>query len=229
MNEEIVTILEKVKQEGRGALLEHEAKEVLKLLEITLPPSKLVNSKEEAIKAFNELGKNVVMKLMSPQVLHKTDMGAVEIGINNEEKVGQVYDDFITRFSNVEIAGILIEQMVNKGTEIIIGSQIDKTFGPVIIVGPGGIFVEALKDVVFRMCPCTKEQALSAIEDIKTQKLLNGFRGLAPVDREKLADLMVKLSELAWEYRDYIKEMDINPIIANEEGIYPVDARIILK
>ncbi|UJG42099.1 MAG: acetate--CoA ligase family protein [Candidatus Heimdallarchaeum aukensis] len=229
MNVQIKEIFEKVKSENRKALLEHEAKEILRLLDLPLPPSKLVKTEEEAIMAFNEFNGPVAMKVMSPQVLHKTDEQAVKIGIATIEEVKKTFNDYMNRFAEREVVGILVEKMVEKGVELIIGSQIDKTFGPVILVGPGGIFVEALKDVVFRMCPCSKEQALSAIDEIKTQKLLNGFRGLAPVNREQLAEIMSKLSNLAWEYREYIGEMDINPLIANSNGIFPVDARIILK
>jgi len=185
------------------------------LLDLPLPPSKLVKTEEEAIIAFNEFNGPVAMKVMSPQVLHKTDEQAVKIGIATIEEVKETFNDYMNRFAEREVVGILVEKMVEKGVELIIGSQIDKTFGPVILVGPGG--------------PCSKEQALSAIDEIKTQKLLNGFRGLAPVNREQLAEIMSKLSNLAWEYRGYIGEMDINPLIANSDGIFPVDARIILK
>lgn len=229
MTDKIKEIFEKIKDDGRTALLEHEAKTILKKIGVNIPPSKIVNTEADALKTANEFGLPVVMKLMSPQVLHKTDMGAVVVGLDTEEKVQATYQDFMKRFSDVDVAGVLVEKMVKPGIELIVGTQIDKTFGPVILVGPGGIFVEALKDVVFRMCPSSKEDALSAIDEIKTQKLLNGFRGMPKVDRDALARLVEDLSKLAWEYKDYIDEMDINPIIANEDGLFPVDARIILK
>ena len=225
-NEEIFKI---VKQQNRSALLEHEAKEVLRNIGVSVPPSKLVKTKEEAVSKAKEFGFPVVMKLMSAQVLHKTDAGAVTIGIGSEEKVAEVFDDYMVRFKDVEIAGVLIEKMVKKGLELIIGTQDDETFGPVLLFGVGGVLVEAIKDVVFRMCPSTKDQALSAINEIKASVLLDGFRGMPKVNKDELAGLIVKLSELAWENRDYIAEMDINPIIANEDGLYPVDARIILQ
>ncbi len=229
MTNEIQEIFEKIKEDGRTALLEHEAKTILKKIGVNIPPSKIVSTEADALKTANEFGLPVVMKLMSPQVLHKTDMGAVVVGLDTEEKVQAIYQDFMKRFSDVDVAGVLVEKMVKPGIELIVGTQIDKTFGPVILVGPGGIFVEALKDVVFRMCPTSKDNALSAIDEIKTQNLLNGFRGMPKVDRNGLARLVEQLSKLAWEYKDYIGEMDINPIIANEDGLFPVDARIILK
>ncbi len=222
-------IFEKVKQENRTALLEHESKEVLRNIGVSIPPSKLVTSVEEAISKAKEFGFPVVMKLMSSQVLHKTDSGAVTIGIGNEKEVAAVFNDYMLRFKNVEVAGVLIEKMVKKGLELIIGTQDDETFGPVLLFGVGGVLVEAIKDVVFRMCPTTKEQALGAIDEIKAGVLLDGFRGMPKVNKNELADIIVRISELAWENRDYIAEMDINPIIANEDGLFPVDARIILQ
>ena len=222
-------LFEKTKQENRDWLLEHEAKQVLQNMSILIPPSKLVLSEEEAIESAKEFGFPVVLKLMSKDVMHKTDSGAVVIGLSNEQEVKETYVDFMRRFDNVEIAGVLVEKMVKKGLELIIGTSTDSTFGPVILFGVGGVLVEAIKDVVFRMCPVTKEQALGAIEAIKAKILLEGFRGQPKVNKDQLSDLLVKISQLAWENKDFIAEMDINPIIANEDGIFPVDARIILK
>ena len=228
MNEKLVKIFQKAKDENRN-LLEHEAKEVMKEIGVLIPEGQVVKTKEDAIKVSKELGFPLVMKLMSPQVLHKTDAKAVVVGIKNEEEVEDTFQDFMERFSDVTVEGVLIEKMVNKGVEIIIGTQTDPTFGPVILIGLGGVLVEILKDVVFRLCPTTKERALDAINSIKSKKLMEGFRDLPKVNKEKLAELMVKISNLAWEYKDYIAEMDLNPVIANNEGIWTVDARIILK
>lgn len=222
-------LFEKTKQENRSWLLEHEAKQVLQNMNILIPSSKLVLSEEEAIESAKEFGFPVVLKLMSKDVMHKTDSGAVVIDLSNEQEVKETYVDFMRRFDNVEIAGVLVEKMVKKGLELIIGTSTDSTFGPVILFGVGGVLVEAIKDVVFRMCPVTKEQALGAIGEIKAKILLEGFRGQPKVNKDQLADMLVKISQLAWENREFITEMDINPIIANEDGIFPVDARIILK
>lgn len=222
-------LFEKTKQENRSWLLEHEAKQVLQNMNILIPPSKLALSEVEAIESAKDFGFPVVLKLMSKDVMHKTDSGAVVIDLSNEQEVKETYNDFMRRFDNVEIAGVLVEKMVKKGLELIIGTSTDSTFGPVILFGVGGVLVEAIKDVVFRMCPVTKEQALSAIDEIKARILLEGFRGQPKVNKNQLSELIVKISQLAWENRDFIAEMDINPIIANEDGIFPVDARIILK
>jgi acetyl-CoA synthetase (ADP-forming) len=225
----IVSIFDKIKKENRTALLEHEAKQVLREIGVQVPALKVVNSLEEAIQAGNEIGYPVVMKLMSPQVLHKTDYGAVVIGLKDQQEVERTFQEFMKKFENVDIHGVLIEKMVKSGLELIVGTNIDANFGPVILFGVGGVLVEALKDVVFRMCPISKEQALSAIEEIKAKVLLEGYRGFPIVNKDELAELMVKISNLAWENRNHIAEMDINPIIANEDGIFPVDARIILR
>lgn len=223
---EILTIIQ---SEQRKAVLEHEAKMILRKMSIIVPPSTLVKTKEEAIEAAAKFGYPVVMKLMSVEVIHKTDYDAVVLNLRSEEEVKSTFDDFMNRFSSVDVAGVLVEKMVGKGLELIIGTNTDPTFGPVILFGVGGVMVEAIKDVVFRLCPTTQPQALQAIEEIKARVLLDGFRGMPKVNKEELSNLIVKLSELAWEYKEYIAEMDINPIIANEDGLFPVDARIILK
>ncbi|MHA1200654.1 MAG: acetate--CoA ligase family protein [Candidatus Heimdallarchaeaceae archaeon] len=226
---EINNIIQEAKAENRDALLEHEAKEVLKAMDINIPPSMLANTEEEAVNAAESYGYPVVMKLMSPDVLHKTEAKAVIIDLNSSEAVRHTYQDFMKRFEGVSVAGVLVEKMVEKGIELIIGTNTDDDFGPVILFGVGGVLVEAIKDVVFRMCPTTKEQAIGAINEIKAKVILEGFRGLPAVNKDELADLIVKVSILAWEYRENILEMDINPIIANSSGLHPVDARIILK
>jgi succinyl-CoA synthetase beta subunit len=225
----IGALFNKAKAEGRTALLEHEAKRVLVEWGVEVPPSRLARSEEEAVAAAEEIGFPLVLKVMSPRLLHKTDVGAVAIGLQTVDQVRATYSGFMERFADAEVEGVLVEKRVKVGVELIIGTRVDQTFGPVILVGPGGIFVEAMVDVVFRMCPTTRELALGAIEEIRYQKLLDGFRGIPKVDRGELADLMVKLSELAWEHREHLGEMDINPVIANEDGLYPVDARMILR
>lgn len=226
---EIEAIIQKVRLTNRTALLEHEAKLVLKEMGINIPPSILAHDEEEAVNAADSFGYPIVMKLMSPDVLHKTDAKAVIVDLKNPDDVKHTFKDFIHRFENVKVEGVLVEKMVDKGIELIIGTNTDDDFGPVILFGIGGVLVEAIKDVVFRMCPTTKEQALEAINEIKAKVLLEGFRGLPAVNKDALADLIVQLSKLAWEYKDDILEMDINPVIANSSGLYPVDARILLK
>lgn len=220
---------ETAKKEGRDFLLEHEALRVFESINVTFPANILAQNADEAIKFAKKVGFPVVIKAMSPKILHKSDYKAVVIGIDTEEELKDKYVDMVKRLGKYDLVGILVEKQVKKGTEIIIGMNIDPTFGPIVAFGIGGIFVEAIKDVTFRLCPTTKDRALRMINEIKMQKMLNGFRGLPPVDRDGLADMIVKVSELAIELGDYIKEIDLNPVIANEDGVYGVDARIILK
>jgi acetyl-CoA synthetase (ADP-forming) len=214
--------------EGRDFLLEHEALQVFEKEGITFPPNTLATSLEEALTFCKKEGYPVVIKAMSPKILHKSDYNAVIIGIENEEQLEKEFTDMTKRLKDYNLTGILVEKQVKKGIELLIGMNIDPTFGPVVAFGIGGILVEAIKDVTFRICPTTKDRALRMIDDIKTQKMLNGFRGMPPVDREALAEMIVKISQVAIEKKDLIKEIDLNPVIANEDGIFGVDARIIL-
>ncbi|MBY8994777.1 MAG: acetate--CoA ligase family protein [Candidatus Heimdallarchaeota archaeon] len=216
-------------KEGRDFLLEHEALKIFESVGITFPPNALVNDLKEALAFAKKVGYPVVIKAMSPKILHKSDYKAVVIGINDDDDLKAKFDDMKKRLAKYNLVGILIEKQVKKGIELIIGMNIDPTFGPVVAFGIGGVLVEAISDVTFRLCPTTKERALRMINEIKTQKMLNGFRGLPPVDRDAIAEMIVKVSQLAIDLEDYIKEIDLNPIIANEDGVFGVDARIILK
>ncbi len=215
--------------EGRYFLLEHEALKVFESIGVIFPPNKLVKNVDEAVTFAKKIGYPVVIKAMSPKILHKSDYKAVIIGIDSDEALKNQFNDMESRLKKHDLVGILVEKQVKKGTEILIGMNIDPTFGPVVAFGIGGILVEAIGDVSFRVCPTTKERALRLIGEIKTQKLLNGFRGLPPVDRDALAEMIVQVSQLAIDLDKYIKEIDLNPVIANEDGVYGVDARIILK
>ena len=221
--------IEIASKEGRDFLLEHEALKIFESVGITFPENALVKDTKEALAFAKKVGYPVVIKAMSPQILHKSDYKAVVVGINDNGELKEKFEDMKKRLSKYNLVGILIEKQVKKGTELIIGMNIDPTFGPVVAFGIGGVLVEAISDVTFRLCPTTKHRALRMINEIKTQKMLNGFRGLPPVDRDAVAYMIVKVSELAIELEDYIKEIDLNPIIANEDGVFGVDARIILK
>ncbi|MHA1154471.1 MAG: acetate--CoA ligase family protein [Candidatus Heimdallarchaeota archaeon] len=215
--------------EGRSFLLEHEALKVFESVGIIFPPNMLAKNVDEAVTFAKKIGYPVVIKAMSPKILHKSDYNAVIIGIDSDEALKHQFNDMDSRLKKYDLVGILVEKQVKKGTEILIGMNIDPTFGPVVAFGIGGILVEAIGDVSFRSCPTTKQRALRLISEIKTQKMLNGFRGLPPVDRDALAEMIVKVSQLAIDLDKYIKEIDLNPVIANEDGVYGVDARIILK
>lgn len=214
--------------EGRSFLLEHEALKIFEDAGVKFPANILTKTLDEAITFVEKEGYPIVIKAMSPQILHKSDYDAVVVGISSKEELEEKYTDMVARLKDYDLVGILVEKQVKKGTELIIGVNLDQTFGPVVAFGLGGILVEAIKDVTFRMCPTTKERALRMIDDIKTQKMLTGFRGRPPVNREAVADMIVRVSELAINKGQLIKEIDLNPVIANEDGVFGVDARIIL-
>ena len=190
------------------------------------------NDGKEAKKVSKEIGFPIVMKILSPQIIHKTDAGGVKLNINSEKEVELAFNEIIANAkkydSEADIRGVLIEKMVKPSTEIIIGVTRDPTFGPAIMFGLGGIFVELLKDVSFRIAPIKKKDAQEMIHEIKALPMLQGFRGGPNVKLDNIIDAMLKISKLSIDYIDDILEIDLNPIFAYENEILTVDARIIL-
>ena len=191
----------------------------------------LARSQKEAIDIAREIGFPVVMKIASPQIIHKTDVDGVKININSEIEVKSNYIQMINRVSEVtpkcEIKGISIEEMV-KGPEFIIGTVKDSQFGPMIMFGVGGIFVEVYKDVAFRLIPISETDAKDMLNELRGKELLNGIRGMPKGDPDELADILIRVSKLI-ERHNQIKEIDVNPLILTEGGAKAVDARIILE
>ncbi|KUK17351.1 acetate--CoA ligase family protein [Thermococcus sibiricus] len=235
MKEEVLKIIKEVLAQGRKALVEYEAKQVLKAYDLPLPEEKLAKNLDEAIKYANEIGYPVVMKLMSPQILHKSDAKVVMLKIKNDEELKQKWEEIHENARkykpDAEILGVLIAPMLKPGREIIIGVTEDPQFGHALMFGLGGIFVEILKDVTFRIIPIEEKDAWAMIKSIKGYPILAGARGEAPADMKAIVDMMLKVSQLIDDLKDYIKEMDLNPIFVypEGEGAVIVDARIILK
>jgi len=235
MKEEALKIIKEVLAQGRKALVEYEAKQVLKAYGLPLPEEKLAKTVDEAIKYANEIGYPVVMKLMSPQILHKSDAKVVMLKIKNDEELTQKWEEIHENARkyrpDAEILGVLIAPMLKPGREIIIGVTEDPQFGHAIMFGLGGIFVEILKDVTFRIIPIEEKDAWAMIKSIKGYPILAGARGEAPADMKAIVDMMLKVSQLIDDLKDYIKEMDLNPVFVypEGEGAVIVDARIILK
>ncbi len=219
--DKVKKIIESVKKEGRSNLLEEEGYEILKAYNFPIPKSKLVTNKEEAIKASKEIGYPVVLKIVSPDIIHKSDAGGVKVNINNEEELLNAYDTIINNVKrynpNAKIRGILVEEMIKNGREVIIGANRDPKFGPTIMFGLGGIYVEALRDVIFRLAPVGSYEALRMINGIKASKLLDSIRGEKPRDKTALAECIERLSHLMLDFPE-IKEVDMNPVIVLEEG-----------
>ncbi len=225
-------IMHTARAEGRTALLENEAKELISLHGGLVCHDCLAQSPDQAVAMAAGFDEKVVMKIVSPDILHKSDAGGVRLNLKKPEAIRQAYMEIIANAREFDpeanIKGILVAPMVNEGLEIIIGTKNDDQFGPVIMFGIGGIMVEVLKDVVFRVLPVSSYAARGMIDEIKSVKLLNGFRGQPPVDRKAIKRLLLTISEIIGAYPE-IQEMDFNPVIVYEEGLNVVDARIILK
>lgn len=191
----------------------------------------LARSQKESIDIAKEIGFPVVMKIVSPQIIHKTDVDGVKININSEIEVKRNYNQMINRVREVsptyEIKGISIEEMV-EGPEFIIGTTKDSQFGPMIMFGVGGIFVEVYKDVAFRLIPISETDAKDMLNDLRGKELMSGIRGMPKGDPDELADILIRVSKLMEMYKQ-IKEIDINPLILTRSGAKAVDARIILE
>ncbi|MCD6349056.1 MAG: acetate--CoA ligase family protein [Candidatus Korarchaeota archaeon] len=225
-------IIAKAKEEGRNVLLEYEAKSLIAHYGIPVTKIHLAKSEEGAVEAAKEIGFPVVLKIVSPDVLHKSDVGGVKVNLKNEEEVRAAYRSIIEnvkqRAPNARIMGILVQEFAPPGLELIIGLIRDPQFGPTVMFGLGGIFVEVYKDVAFRVAPLSEEDADSMIREIKAYRLLTGFRGMEPVDVGALKDALIKAGQVGLEHEE-IAEMDLNPVIAYPKGLKVVDARVILR
>ncbi|MDY6907856.1 MAG: acetate--CoA ligase family protein [Chloroflexota bacterium] len=225
-------IIGAAKKEGREYLTEVESKQILKEAGIAVTEIRLARSREEAAAFAKEIGMPVVLKIVSPDVLHKTDAGGVKLGLGSEQEVGKAYDDILAsvkkHYPNAAIEGVAVQSMARPGTEVIIGMSKDPQFGPVLMFGLGGILVEVLKDVSFRIVPLTKRDAREMIKEIKGYPLLEGYRGQEPANVPQLEELLLKVSDFVEKTPD-IKELDINPLFAYSDGAVAVDARVILE
>ncbi len=219
----------------RFFLMEHESKDLISHYDIPVGKYKLAKNESEAIEFGNEIGYPLVIKLMSPDIVHKTEAGIIKLNIHDEEELKRAYNEVLLNAKkynpNAVIVGINIQKMMNNGVvEIIIGGMRDVNFGPVLMCGLGGIFVEIFKDVSYRVCPITEKEALKMIKSIKAFPLLDGYRGAPKADLNSIVNIIMKCCRLMMENPD-IENFDLNPVIVFKkgEGAVVVDARIILK
>ena len=223
-------IIQRAKKEKRS-LLETEAKELLKEYGIPVPDFKLIKSEDEITGLDKEINFPITMKIVSPDIIHKTDAGGVKIGLKDEKEAKLAYQEIIFKAKEynkeAQIFGVITYSMVPKATEIIIGMMKDPHFGPVIMFGLGGIFVEILKDISFRILPIKERDAREMITEIKGYKILKGARGNPPRDIQAIEEVLMKVSQLTMENPE-INEIDLNPIFVFEKGLQVVDARMIL-
>jgi acyl-CoA synthetase (NDP forming) len=227
-----LSLIQQAKDDGRNVLLEHEAKTLLRLHGAKIPKDFIVKTAQEAVDKARELQGRKVLKIVSPDILHKSDAGGVALGLKTDQEIRTAFNRIMksARAYNPEadIRGLLLSSMANKGVETIIGTKMDDQFGPVIMYGLGGIMVEILKDVSFRVLPLSRRSAKNMIKETQSAPILEGIRGDRPYDSKAIINLLLLCSELIESYPD-ILEMDLNPVIVHHEGCSIADARILLK
>jgi acyl-CoA synthetase (NDP forming) len=228
----LVPIIDKARSEGRTVLTEIESKEFLKSAGINVIDTRLAKSREEAISLSRKLGFPVVLKIASADIVHKSDAGGVKLGLKTASQVGKAYDDIIQtirqKHPQARLHGVAVQKMARPGVEVIIGMSKDAQFGPVLMFGLGGILVEVLKDVSFRIVPLSRRDAAEMLREIKGYPLLEGYRGGEAVNISYLEELLIKVSDFV-EQNPEIMELDLNPIFAYSDGAIAVDARVILE
>jgi acetyl coenzyme A synthetase (ADP forming)-like protein len=224
-------VLDKARAEGRDSLTAPEGRRVCEAYGIPTPGEGLAGTADEAVRLAGELGGPVAMKIVSPDILHKTEAGGVKIGISGDDAVRSAFDEIIANAkaynADASIDGIQVQQMLSGGQEVIIGATTDPTFGKVIIFGLGGVLVEVLKDVTFRLAPVDHAAAISMLDGIKAAEILRGVRGGEAVDADALADVITRLSDLVTDFPQ-ISEFDLNPVFARPDGASAADVRILL-
>jgi acyl-CoA synthetase (NDP forming) len=229
---EIPRIFSQAAKEGRKSLLETEAKTLCMEYGIPVTRFKLAKDEDEATEYAVTIGFPIVLKIVSPDIVHKSDVGGVIGGIKNLRDVRTGYRQIVKNVKkhnpDAKIVGILVQEMAPSGTEVIVGSIKDPQFGPAIMFGLGGVFVEVLKDVTFRIAPITDDEATEMISEVKAYPLLRGYRNTPPADLKAITKILVNSSRLVMEHPE-IKELDLNPIMVYEKGAKAVDARIILE
>lgn len=232
--EKIAELLKSAREQNRRELTEYESKQVLSAWEIPTTRVELARNVLETVRAARKLKYPVVLKIASPDILHKSDAQGVRVGLSSELEVRQAFRQIISNAraynGDADIWGATVQEYLPPAREVIIGLIQDETFGPTLMFGLGGIWVEALKDVSFRLAPVSEDDARDMIQEIEGYPVLKGVRGEAPADIGALVDILQKVGKLASEFED-ISEMDLNPVFVFEggKGAMTVDARIVLK
>lgn len=232
--EKVKEVLSSVSKQGRSNLLEDEGYAVLKAYGFPVPKSVLASTEQDAVKAASEIGFPVVMKISSKDIIHKSESGGVKVGLKNSDEVKDSFNSILHNVKNynpdAKIEGVLVQEMITNSKELILGAKQDKLFGPLLMFGLGGIYVEVLKDVNFRLAPISKPESIDMVESIKTISLLKGVRGEKSSDLSSVVDCLLRLSQLVTDFPE-IEEFDINPLLVLEEGkgSRVVDVRIGIK
>src|SRR5829696_3040923 len=224
-------VLDKAKAEGRTSLTAPEGKLVCDAYGIPVPKEGVANSAQDAAKLADGMGYPVVLKIVSPDILHKTEAGGVLVGLKSADEVSKGYDTILANAkkykADAKIDGVQVQQMLKGGTEVIVGSITDGSFGKLVAFGLGGVLVEVLKDITFRLAPASRDDALSMLDGIQAREMLHGVRGGDAVNRDALADIVVKVSQLVTDFPE-ITELDLNPVFATAKDAIAADVRIVV-
>lgn len=225
-------IIDEARQQGRTILSEVEAKRLLAEAGIPVVEAQLATDRDSAVALAKQAGFPVALKVVSPQISHKSDVGGVKLSLTSAGEVGEAFDEVTAAARHAEpdaqIEGVSVQRMAAPGIEVIVGMTTDPQFGPVLMFGLGGVLVEVLKDVAFRVVPLTERDARQMVRDIQGFPVLEGYRGQEPADVEALEELLLKLSSFV-EAHPEISELDLNPVFAYAKGAVAVDARIVLS
>jgi len=226
------SMIDQVRKEGRSMLTEFESKRILKQVGISVVETRLAKTQKEAVSFSQKMGFPAALKINSPDVIHKSDSGGVKLSLNNAAEVKKAYGEILKKvkkqYPGAAVHGVSVQKMLRPGTEVIIGTSKDSQFGPVIMFGLGGIFVEILKDVSFRVIPVKRKDAQEMIQEIRGYPLLEGYRRQEPASVPALVEMILKISKFI-EENPLIKELDLNPIFAYRNKAVTVDAKIVLE
>ena len=229
---DIEAVINQARAEGRSLLNEIEAKELMHAAGVPVARTVLVTTEEEARTQAEQIGYPVVLKIVSPDISHKSDIGGVKVGLEDASAVTAAFNEIMANAKSAEpdarITGIAVQHMAPAGTEVIVGMTTDAQFGPVLMFGLGGIMVEVLKDVSFRVVPLAERDAEQMIDEIKGKAILDGVRGQPPADKAAIKRAILKVSEFV-ERNPEVQELDLNPMLVYPEGAIAVDARIVIS
>ena len=221
-----MNLIDQAIKDGRTALSEYESKQILASYGIPVTPEELITKPEDLSEAIYKIGYPLVMKGCAAEIAHKTEKGLIRVDIRNEEEALTAYKEITAAMDGIEKA-VLVQQMIKGQRELVVGLTRDPQFGPCVMFGLGGIFTEVLEDTSFRVAPIEKRDALEMIQEIKAHKILEAIRGMEPVDKDMLADILIAIGRLGIE-NEAVKEIDINPLIISRGQPVAVDALVVL-
>jgi len=221
-----MNLIDQALKDGRTALSEYESKQILASYGIPVTPEELITKPEDLSKAIFKIGYPLVMKGCAAEIAHKTEKGLIRVDVRNEEEALTAYKEITAAMDGIEKA-VLVQQMIKGQRELVVGLTRDPQFGPCVMFGLGGIFTEILEDTSFRVAPIEKRDALEMIQEIKAHKILEAIRGMEPVDKDILADILIAIGRLGIE-NEAVKEIDINPLIISRGQPVAVDALVVL-